>query len=179
MTENPIIDAMNKGTFSVLEVAKGRGYPQDIVDVYLDHDAAFKIHRLEARIASEQDGEKVNALDDERRELVEKVKASRLTFHLRGISEDDIEAVQKQATEKFGPDESNDKGKWSNGAFLAQHIVSVTNAEGEVDSHKWTADEVVELWKVLPTESFNKLLLLMQELTFAARYFDEAVSTDF
>lgn len=180
MTENPMTDALSKGTFSVLDVVKGRGYPQDIVDIYTDHETAFKIHRLEQQIGREKDAEKVNELDAQKRELAAKVKESVLTFHLRGIDQGVIDAVSVQGIEKFkGKEDDPFRGRWTDASYLAHHIVSVTNANGDVDRHSWTVDEVLSLWETLPGESFAKLLVLMQELTFAARYFDEAVSADF
>lgn len=180
MSETLLTDAISKGKFSVLEVAHGRGYPQDIVTVYTDHDAAFKIHRLEKQIAKETDGEKVNVLDEQRNALVERVKSSALTFHMRGIGEGLIDDLKKKANEQFGADEENvDRNKWLNHSYLANHVVSVTDAENNVDDHRWTSEEIATLKRDLPVESFEKLVELMFELTFAARYFDEVVSADF
>lgn len=178
MNENILTEAVSKGKFSVLEVAKGRGYPQDIVDIYTDHETAFKVHRLEQQIASEMDPEKVNTLDADKKALVEKVRDSVLTFHMRGISDGLVEDLQKQAVEKF-PDEGTERAVYTNHSYLANHIISVTNAGGDVDDHNWTPEEMAELKRDLPPESFEKLVALMYELTFAARYFDEVVSTDF
>lgn len=180
MSENLIVDAVSKGKFSVLEVAKGRGYPQDIVDVYTDHETAFKVHRLEQQIANERDGHKVNALDEERKALADKVKESILTFHMRGIGQGLIDDLQKQANAKFTePDQEAEKVTWLNNLYLAMHIVSVTNAEDDVDDHRWTSEEIADLKRDLPPESFEKLINLMFDLTFAAKYFDEVVSADF
>lgn len=179
MSENLITDAVSKGKFSVLDVAKGRGYPQDIVDVYTDHEAAFQMHRLEQRIANERDGEKVNALDAERKALKERVKESVLTFHMRGISQGLVEDLQKKADVEFIEQDDPAKIHWLNNLYLAHHIISVTNGKNEVDDHRWTSEEIAELKNALPFESSEKLIGLMMELTFAARYFDEAVSADF
>lgn len=179
MSDNMIVDAVSKGKFSVLEVAKGRGYPQDIVDVYTDHETAFKVHRLEQKIADERDGAKVNALDEERKALKEKVKESILTFHMRGIGQGLVDDLQKQANEKFQDGSETEKVTWLNNLYLAQHIISVTNADDEVDDHRWTSEEIADLKRDLPPESFEKLINLMLDLTFAAKYFDEVVSADF
>lgn len=179
MSENVLTDAVSKGKFSVLEVAKERGYPQDIVDIYTDHETAFLVHRLEAKIADEKDGDKVNELDAERKALKEKVKDSVLTFHMRGISDGLVEDLQKQAKEKFGEEETPERAIYTNHSYLANHIISVTNANGDVDDHQWTPEELGQLKRDLPPESFEKLVALMYELTFAARYFDEVVNADF
>lgn len=179
MSENMLTEALSKGKFSVLEVATDRAFPQDIVTIYTDHDAAFKIHRLEQKIADTREGEAVNALDEERNALKEKVKSSALTFHMRGISQGLMDDIQTKAKADFGNEETPEKATWVNSAYLANHIISVTDAEGSIDDHKWTAEEVASLKRILPVESFQKLVELMFELTFAARYFDEVVSADF
>lgn len=185
MTENA---ELNPRTFDLFAMAQGdaRTYPQDILDVYLDHGAAHQAHVLELRIARETDTEKVNALDAERNALLEKVKASRLTFHLKGLSAKAIKAVEDQADAKFGMDDTKDgrphteKNIWRNFSWLASHIADVYNANDERDSRVWDFESVSQLANVLPGEEFDRLMNAMQELTFRARYFEQVqVNPDF
>lgn len=173
-------------TFDIFEVAQGRSYPQDIIDIYTDQDAAFHAARLDTKIATENDADVVNELDAERKVLLEKVKVSRLTFHLKGLSQKAIRAVEIQADAKFGEGDVKDdkphteKIRWRNFAFLAAHIAAVYNARDERDSRVWTSEDVLSLAELLPEESFNKLMVAMQDLTFQAAYFEQAtVSPDF
>lgn len=179
---------LNPRTFDVLAMASGdsRTYPSDIVDVYLDHEAAHKAAKIEAQIARERDGEKVNALDAERNALLEKVKGTRLTFKMQGLSPKAIKAVEDQADAKFGRGDTKDgapfteKILWRNLAWLAAHIADVYNANDERDSRVWDSEAVHELAEALPGSEFGKLMDMMQDLTFRAAYFEQVeVTPDF
>jgi len=185
-SENIMETALAKGTFSVLAAAKGRAYPQDIVDVHTDAESAYKAQAIENRIndlgAGEENANLVNTLDTERNALLATMKASSLTFLLRGINKGTTDGIIAAAKEKFGDitDPPNyERAEWVTLSYLAAHIVSVTDAENNVDDHFFTVTDVQELAAYLPEDQFRKLLALMSELTFAATYFDQAVSVDF
>lgn len=171
--------AKAKGTFNVLDVAKGRGYPQDIVTIYTDTAPAYEIKRLHKSVATETDDAKVNAVDARIKELQAELDANSLTFLLRGIAPGLIDSIRKEAELKFENIDLGEGAMWTNASYLAAHIVSVTSADNAVDEHHWTVDDVLALKALVPTESFNQLLELMYELTFAAAYFDASVTADF
>lgn len=182
MTDVPAIveAAKAKGTFSVLEVAQGRGYPQDIVTVYTDHVSAYEIHLLEKQIADEKDDERVNELDARINELKQKVKASALTFHLRGISPRDIKAIQKAARKEFGEEaDFGEAANWQNDRYVAAHIVSVHDAQDNVDEHDWTGEEVEQFRLSVHADTYEPIAKLVTELSFASAYFDATVDADF
>jgi hypothetical protein len=56
-------------------------------------------------------------------------------------------------------------------ALIAANIVSVENANGEVDERLFSKEDVIELRGVLPGESWDKLVATMQKLTLATGYF--------
>jgi hypothetical protein len=182
-----VTEATNPRTFSVLDAIKSRSYPQDIVTVYTDVNSAYDIHRIEEKIADLTDADQINALDQVIAEFKDKIKASALTFRMRGLPREQIDAINDEAhlkfpwTDKTAPDpvDRGIGGEWVNRSFIAAHIVDVTDADGNVDSHKWNADEVAVLRGRLPDESFLALIRLMQELSFAATYFDASVTPDF
>lgn len=181
--------AQDKATFSVLDAVKDKHYPQDITTVYTDVESAYEIHRLERKIADlgPDDHEAINLLDQEIAGLKEDVKASALTFRMRGIGRGLKDAINDEAALKFpwvdktqvDPAQYGEGGQWTNRSFIAAHIVDVTTADGAVDSHKWTEADVDELRKHIPDESFQELIRLMRDLSFAATYFDASVTPDF
>lgn len=169
-----------KKSFNVLEAARGRSYPQDIISVYTDAESAYQVNKLEKRINDSTDNDELEALAAEQDGYKKKVKDSILTFHLRGINPGQVRIVGEQADEKY-PD-VNDVGlrnRWSNFALLAAHIVSVTDADGNVDEHKWTYDDVETLQSWLPDSEFDKIHALMLDLTFSAALFESSVNADF
>ena len=171
--------AKAKGTFNVLDAAKGRGYPQDIVTVYTDTDIAYKIKALHKSVADELDDAVVNAVDEQIKELQAELKAGSLTFLLRGIAPGAISSIQEEGKVKYDDIDMGPGAEWCNFSFLAAHIVSVTNADNAVDEHHWTVEEVQALHGLLPAESFQQLMGLMYDLTFASAYFDASVTADF
>lgn len=180
--------AQAKGTFSVLDAAKGRAYPEDDTTVYLDSAAAYEFHAIETALADEKDAKTKAALDKKRTALKAKVEASALTFHLRGVAPGFVQALLTKATALFPPtnDENQDypenaaqRVRWFENALWVEHIVSATNAAGEVDEHRWTVDEIEELRNLIPGETEEKIMELVNNLSFAAAYFDAVVSADF
>lgn len=190
---NTLIDnATAKGTFSVLDAIKGRSYPQDQVTVYTDEAAAYRVHRLNEINSNENDAaaheEQVRQIE----ELKESVKGSALTFRMRGIGSAVKKSVHDEAMTKFGAEEFdeagnwikggdryNEGGQWSDDKILAEHIISVTDAAGNVDDHHWSVGDVEALREWLPDQSLTELKNLVRKLSFTADYFDASVTPDF
>jgi len=183
VVETLVTEAKSPQKFDVLAAAKGQNYPEDDIVVYTDVVAAYQLQRLEAKIADTKDDDEVNALDAQRVALREAVKASALTFHLRGIAPGHIQALVNKSLTKFpdveGEDRNLDRGAWFEGQIVAEHIVNVTNTLGEVDDHTWTSEEIQELKGAIHEDSFAKLLEGTNALSFASAYFDLAVNADF
>jgi len=184
-------NAKAKGTFSVLDAAKGRSYPQDIVTVYTDVEAAYQIKTLEAQDSDETDTASHEQRVAEIDALKGRVAESALTFRLRGIGSGTKKAIKTEASLKFpveydalgqyvsgGPD-IGDGAEWGNAKTLAEHIVDVTDLEGNVDEHHWSPEEILDLKDTLPEESFHAIENLMFALSFTATYFDASVTPDF
>lgn len=168
-------------TFSILEAAQGRSYPTETYNIYLDHDAAYRIARLEKAVGDEKDPARADELTAQRAALVDQVKASAVKITLKGLSTDAREAVEALADAKFGTEiESEEKIDWRNKAFLAAHIASVEDASGAVDSTAWDSESINELLRVIPEEEIIKLYQGMADVTFQAAYFDHVeVTPDF
>lgn len=188
---NPLENALQKGTFNVLDAAKGRSYPTDKVTLYTDFKAEYEVRKVEARIAELADKNATKAVVKERNELeskreacLEAIKASALTFHLRGIAPGVHEAIYKEADAHLA-DENNteitdedSRNKFANDAVIAAHIVKVVNAEGAEDT-EWSTEKVSALHEVLPDGELIKLLAKVSELSFQAAAFDQVVGPDF
>lgn len=168
-------NAMDSKTFSIIEAAAGRSYPNKDVVIYLDHEAAYQASLIEEKIAYERDSDKVNALDEEIQVLREKIVESELTVHMRGTSR----GVRRQIEKRSRKVDDTDRAEFLTHENVAAHIIRVTDHEGNVDEHLFTGEEVQTLFDTLPDESVTKLLNAMNELTFEAMYFDSAVSADF
>lgn len=185
-------DAKAKGTFSVLDAAQGnRSYPQDIKTVYTDVEAAYEVKRLNKLDAGEKDNAIHEAIVAQIDEAKERVRNSALTFRMRGIGADTKKSIREEAEAKFpfetdaagvitggGPD-YGDGAEWNNAKVFAEHIIDVTDIDGNVDEHHWTPEEVITLRATLPDESYTALENLVGELSFAAAYFDASVTPDF
>lgn len=151
-------------------------------------DPIFK--KLDAE-ASELEAEVVDLLPG--------LEASKLTFHLRGLApkqwrlihslgrkeikapvrkhfpngEDGDEAFQAEEVER-----NILRNAWINNSCIASAIVKVVNPAGEEDTSVWTVDDVANIDDTYLESEYNKLLSLMQQLTFANTLFQKAIQQD-
>lgn len=138
-------------------------------------------------------------LEAEVAELLPGLEDSKLTFHLRGLApkqwrlihslgrkevkapvrkhfpngEDGDEAFQAEEVER-----NILRNAWINNSCIASAITKVVNPKGEEDSGVWTVDDVANLDDTYLESEYNKLLNLMQQLTFANTLFQRAIQQD-
>jgi hypothetical protein len=167
---NLVEKAQAKGTFSLADAIKGVGYPSDSVDVYLDIEAAYELSKLNQRLLQETDPAISEPLEEEAKALADKVLKSKITFNMRGIDQRQVELIEKQTKDEDGQ-HSDESWKVYMCALVAANIVSVTDADGNEDSHKFTTEEVLELRSSMPSESWGEVISTMQKLTLATGYF--------
>lgn len=177
-------DAQSQGTFNLADVIKGRGYPTKEVSVYTDVDAAFKLFELEKQLElATNDSELYATLDAEAQALAKVVQASRLTFTMRGISQAEVERITAITDELAGElNEESNPEEWSKQqacGLVAANIIRVTDADGKVDEHLFTREEVVELRGLLPADAWSVLVATMQKLTLATGFFDGLTDAGF
>lgn len=187
-----------QGTFSLTAHLEGRGYPTKDVTVFTDADSAFALAQINERLEAlandrEALGEatrsrkykeltaEYDALEAQADELREKVKESRLEFHLRGISPGHLNKIRKDVIKQAEKDETDpdDLGVLVGNAWIAPQIISVTNAAGEKDEHVFTPDEVATIRDLLPESQWNKLDEAVSDLSFKSHYIDAAVDPGF
>lgn len=190
MTENNVVEnatraaegLLEKGTFSLLDTVKDRTYPEKDVTIYTDMKSTHLRKVLEDEVNglgnSDSDQARMAVLEEEIQGLEEAIRDSGLTFSLRGLSPkiiEDAEATVKQELK----DEDAFNQRMSD-LLMALHIVQVTRVkDGAVDNHTFTADDIAGLREAVPFEAWKTIREAMDELTFAAAYFDASVSADF
>lgn len=171
---------LTPGTFDVLAVIKGRKYPEQSTDIYFDSEAMFELDVLEQRIADETDGDVVNSLDAEGEAIKERIRASKLTFEMRGLSHGHVTALLKKVAADYKEAEGIDLALEQTYAHISASIVKVTNAAGEEGATDWNRDAVEALYNYLPPTEFGKLTTLANDLSFKTLKFEEkATSPDF
>ncbi len=162
--------AQAKGNFNLADFIKGRGYPEDSVEVYFDVASAYEISKLNDKLVLIEDPEEAKPIEDAIRALEKNVIASRLTFHMRGIDQRQVEAIE--AKEKLENSEQGDD--WYLGylcALIAANIVSVENADGQIEERVFSKEDVIELRGTFTGEAWEKIVSTMQKLTLASGYF--------
>lgn len=101
-------EAKAPGRFNIVDVLKGRGYPQTSVQIILDEALAFEASSLKKRF-DEVDGKKLNEkqiaereqLSIELEDMRERLSKSAYTVHLMGISEGRREEIYRDAVKKY------------------------------------------------------------------------------
>lgn len=178
-------ESQSKKVFNLADAIKGRAYPQRDVTIYLDGEAAHTLHELDERMKLVVEPELFEKLQAEANALAERIKSSAITFTMRGVNQKAVELVLEQTNAKHNvPKEDNptDYPGWMRDyitTLVGLNIVSVQDAEGNVDDEVFDFDKAEELRLNLPLTEWNKLVEAMQVLTLAGGYFDELTDAGF
>jgi|688.fasta_scaffold981827_1 hypothetical protein len=163
-------DAQKPGKFNLGEFVKGRGYPQDSVEVYVDVESAYELSKLNDKLVKITDPKESEELEAEAKVLSDKILASKLTFNMRGIDQKQVENIEEKSKKKFDDNDSD----WIIDymcELVAANIVSVVDAAGKIDERIFTGEDVEELRSYLSSEAWDKIVGTMQKLTLATGYF--------
>ena len=173
--------AQKKGTFDIAKFAKGIAYPEDTVTAYLDIEAAYKLNAINDEMSKLKlaDPAEYEKLEAQAKELSDKILASKVVFHMRGVNQEVIESITDKADKKY-PKKLDPMGQvmenedwlkeWTCG-LIASNLVQIENADGDIDDKHYETEDVLELRKHLPREIFDLLIAKMQQLTLAGAYF--------
>lgn len=179
-------EAQKRGKFNLADAIKGRAFPEKSVDVYLDANAAMQLEEVNKDLNDLKilgNTEEYDKLEEFAQALAEQIKNSRLTFHMRGVGQAEVEAAVKKADELYpDTDEDNDNPDWVRyylSHLIASNIVKVTDAEGNEDNAKFTPEDMIELRGILPIDSWSALVETMQKLTLATSYFSSVTDAGF
>lgn len=162
--------AQSKSKFNLAEVIKGRGYPEDSVTVYLDVASAYELSKLNDQLVNTVNGADTSEIEAKIKELETSILASKLVFHMRGIDQKQVEAIELK-TRKENSEETDEWVIDYMCALVAANIVSVENANGEKEERLFTLEDVTELRGVLSGEAWDSIIATMQKLTLATGYF--------
>jgi len=163
-------EAQKPGNFNLGEFVKGRGYPQDTVEIYVDVESAYELSKLNDTLVQTTDEAELTKLEAKAKELSDKIMESKLTFKMRGVDQKQVEAIEESSRKKY----QDDDNAWVIDymcELVASNIVSVTDAKGNVDERVFTGKDVEDLRGYLGSEAWEKLISTMQKLTLATGYF--------
>jgi len=171
-------DAQKQSTFNLAEVIKGRGYPTKDVTVYTDAEAAFELIEIEDQMNEMTEaGEEYKKLESRANELATRVQKSKLTFHMRGIGQGEVERITEKADQLYKKPKSDDEEYGSDWfkfyvtSLVASNVVRVTDADGNVDESHYEYEDMLTVRNNLPGDSWGLLVSTMQKLTLATGYF--------
>jgi hypothetical protein len=176
-------EAQKRGKFSLADAIKGRAYPEKAVDVYIDAASAVEFESLQEEIKNLEPGtEAYEAKYAEMEQVAEKIKQSKLTFHMRGVGQGTVEAASKAASEKYPDSNGIEDSDWLTYYLcylVASNIVKVTDIDGNEDDSTFTTEEIIDLRGAIPIDSWAVLIDTMQKLTLASSYFDSVTDAGF
>jgi hypothetical protein len=114
--EEIVENAKKPGKFNIVDVVKGRSYPTDQIDVFIDEGVAFRAAELNeaiTKISETMDKKNLDKKDldeflakreeilNQKDKLIEEMGGTRYVFHLTGISEGKRQDIYDKAVEKF------------------------------------------------------------------------------
>jgi hypothetical protein len=167
-------DAQAPGNFNLGNFVKGRGYPQDTVEVYVDVESAYELSKLNEKLIKATDKAESEKLEAKAKKLSDKILESKLTFKMRGIDQRQVETIEESSRKKFQNNEETEDAAWVIDymcELVASNIISVTDAFGKIDERIFTGADVEDLRGYLSSEAWEKLMSTMQKLTLATGYF--------
>jgi hypothetical protein len=171
--------AQSKGVFDIAAFAKGRALPQDTVTAYLNVDAAYRLDKLNKEMSLLLDAKELELLEAQAKEIAAEVIASKVIFHMRGVTQAEVEAISAKCTKDHPAEQdafgnkvnTNDWLKAWTIALVAANIVRVENADGDVDERIFEAEDAKKLYDTFPKEVWDLLVEKMEQLTLASAYF--------
>lgn len=176
-TENAVQEAQAPGTFDVLSFVEGTAYPTDTVVIYQDVKSVTDLLNANNRRLEMDKSEKTGdytEIDAEIAELTEKVKASAMSFYLRGMPPG-VSRTIFNATD----DTTDAQYREMENELIAKTIVRVTNAAGASDERLWDGETVAKLRDFVKEGEFRKLVTAVANVNFNAMVFDQATDAGF
>ena len=165
-------EAHKRGKFNLVDAIKDRAYPEKSVVVYTDVVSARELYEINEKLelsAIAKDPKTYSELEKKANELAEKVSDSKLTFLMRGIPQDKVDAIGDSVQSNSPMDMSWSKDYIS--GLVAASIVRVENSSGEVDEREFTKEDASRLYSSLPQESWMMLVEAVEQLTLATGIF--------
>ena len=169
--------------------------PDDSVVVYLDAKTAYEIDRLKADHDEWQKNPGARSITemadvDERLEAMqEKIKESALTFHMRAVGEPERRVLQeavrrdyplhKSATEDERETIDAQRYEATLNSWVGAAITKVVTPEGAESRDKFDREKVADLRNLLHVGEWQKLVRLVNELSFNESLIDRAVDAGF
>jgi hypothetical protein len=194
-----VTTAMAPETFKLDDFLAGVAYPTEEVTIHLDAftaneklKALAKKDELERKLAKLKDSKAPRTLDEktvsfedvaEIQEVIdglnEKLEASGLTFSMRGMEPAIVQEITKRHFVTAEDEENPDKNIARDNELIAKSIIKVTNAQGQVDEHVFTADEVNHWRGKLLDGEFLKLVQAVAKVNLNGALFSVAVDAPF
>lgn len=171
-------------TFDLFGFLDGRAYPEDDVVVYTDEQSAYEVGENNQKIEDIRISLKNTGITDaerKRREksikdlekanegLGEKIKSTRLVFHMRGLPPEIINELSEKHNDSMD----------GTLEIMGAMIQWVTDAEGRRDSRLYDLDAVKALRGKIPPSSFLKMIEKTNSLLMASLAFNEMTDEGF
>ncbi|CAB4148691.1 hypothetical protein UFOVP536_18 [uncultured Caudovirales phage] len=178
-------EAQSPKVFNLADLIKNRAYPVKDVQIYLDEISALKMFEIRSELYESVVEADVERLEAEIAALADKIKASALTFTLRGVSQEVIERVLEECNALHGlkkNDDPSDTPGWMRDyitILVGLNIEKIVDADGNVDDSKYDFTKANDLRVNLPSAEWSKLVDVMQKLTLAGGYFDQLTDAGF
>lgn len=181
-------DAIDFKTFDVADMFAGISYPTEEIPFYTNAGIAYEFNSLAEQAldaVQRKDETAAKAVEKRREELLKESERFRFTFHLRGRSRDDRNAVTDSVNAEFPPNEPDIFGRQKPNpeaevAFVnrywALHVEKIVRGDGAV----LLADEATirAIRGQSPDSEVEKVEKAIQELSQGAKSGFEALAQE-
>lgn len=169
-----MVEKPSKENFDLFNTLSGRAYPSEDVVVYVNEARMHELKPLreELQVQSSDKTKRAKELKAQVDEIVADIKASALTFHIRGVAP----AVTDLLVEKY---RKSDDYETLEAELLAATLIRVTNADGEVDERKFSVEECAQIRDMLPRSAYEKISKTVTKLNLDGAIYDQTVDSGF
>lgn len=181
--------------FNFMERLRGRNYPEDVVDFYLEENVGYRIMQVEEELGRTVNKDKVKFLEDLLQELKAAVKEQHYKIHLRGISNEKYDALHKEVEAQYPYEyeehqnpftgakvktivDNEDREKLWENTLWAACITKVEDPQGNVDDEV-TLELVAALRAMGPLDGLRKVAQTIAKLRMGTDWMDHIQDEDF
>lgn len=180
--------ASQPGTFSFIDRLRGRNYPTEVIEVYLDEAKGYELIKLEEEASNTKNDKRLKDIEDKIAALHTELRADAYFIHLQAIPSERYDELVDEANETIPP-EFEETTSPLNGRVTREQKPSEERAAlftalqwsafitKVVDSSGAVADSIssddVTLWRVnLPVEAVIKVDKTINKLRMVTAWMD-------
>lgn len=166
-------DNLKPGKLDIVALAQNKIRAEETIDVFTNEQAMRELAKVNTELtaiaaSNRQDIPRYTELEAQAAKLTEELNSTKLTLHLQGLTQPEVEEVDAAAEAAGTPPDVH---------LVFRGLQKIVDAQGN-ETTEITLEDMEPLRTLLNSEWFD-VISLMHELTFTQAYFTQAVDAGF